>query len=935
MILIFRRFCLLLFAALMPLLWSQNSDWARYVNPMVGTDGTGHTYPGATVPHGMVQLSPDTRIDGSWEGCSGYHYMDNVIYGFSHTHLSGTGASDYGDIMLMPGMGQVSLKPEDYSSQFSHSQEKASAGYYEVLLQKHNILARLTTSTRVGFHEYTFNQAGDAHIVLDLNHRDELLEGEVLAVSDRVFHVKRRSSSWAKNQYVFARIEFEEPVYISHVQNNGRRTANIYQGTQLTMAFSRNVKAGEKIKIKVALSFTGHQGADLNRRELLHWDFEQTKKDAYDLWNKELSAIQILDSNREGDKTVFYTALYHTKTQPNIAQDLDGKYRGMDMKIHTAEGFEYYTVFSLWDTFRATHPLYTLIDKKRTADYINTFLMHYEQGGRLPVWELASNETDCMIGYHAVSVIADAMLKGIQGFDYEKAYQASKASAMLDHFGLDAYKKQGFININDENESVSKTLEYAYNDWCIAQMANYLGHTNDFEYFSQRAQNWKNLFHTPSAFIRPKTNNGWLTTFDPHEVNNYYTEANGWQYHFHVLHQIPEFIEWHGGKSAFEKKLDQFFESDAPLTGRHQVDITGLMGQYAHGNEPSHHVAYMYNFVDKPEKTQTIVHSILRDFYTPEPDGLVGNEDCGQMSAWYILSAMGIYSVTPGKPEWETTKPYFNHIRVNFENGDSKTITANSTHKQLRKFGFENVAHKDWAYPQTSVVPVIEPVVASFYDDIEVSLQSAKSKQNLFYSTDGQNFQAYTEPVKFSETTNLHFYSQDQQVQSPILHSQFLKNTKTYTILHSTPTHSEYHGGSENALIDGIYGTENWRIGNWQGFQGADLEMVLDLEQIKSLKSLEIRFLQDTRAWIVLPKQLEVWTSLDGKNYKSIGTTQPKKPVDNLDIFIENFQILTEKAEKTRFIKIKATNFGTLPAWHISAAENAYIFVDEIDFEWE
>ena len=571
-------------------------NFQQYVNPFIGTGGHGHTFPGATVPFGMVQLSPDTRIDGSWDGCSGYHYSDNVIYGFSHTHLNGTGVSDFGDIMLMPTMGEPSFDNKIYSSKFSHANEKASAGFYSVKLDKHSIDVRLTTSTRVGFHEYTFNKSGQANIILDLNHRDKLLEGRVRIIDDKTIEVLRRSEAWARNQYVFARIEFNVPVKTlssktSKGHNNDLETNAII--------FSKQIKKGEKIKIKVSLSPTSYEGAKLNMSEIKHWDFEKTKKETEQLWNKELSKIEVTSDDKD-KLAIFYTALYHTMIQPNIAQDLDGKYRGRDNEIHIAEGFDYYTVFSLWDTFRAAHPLYTLIDKKRTADFINTFLKQYEQGGRLPVWELASNETDCMIGYHSVSVMADAMAKGIKGFDYEKCFEAAKHSAMLDHLGLDAYKKNGFISIDDEHESVSKTVEYAYDDWCIAQMAKILNRKEDYDYFMTRSQNWKNLFNWENGFIQPKKNGGWEKPFDPREVNNNYTEGNGWQYTFFVPQDIPGMIEAYGGNDKFEAKLDEMFNSESKTTGRQQVDVTGLIGQYAHGNEPSHHMAYLYNYIGKP-----------------------------------------------------------------------------------------------------------------------------------------------------------------------------------------------------------------------------------------------------------------------------------------------------------------------------------------------
>ncbi|PHX61684.1 MAG: alpha-mannosidase, partial [Flavobacteriales bacterium] len=513
----------ILFILLPTLLFAQ--DFAKHVNPFIGTGGHGHTFPGATVPYGMVQLSPDTRIDGSWDGCSGYHYDDSTIYGFSHTHLNGTGVSDYGDILLMPIMGESSFDNKVYASTFSHANEKASAGYYAVKLDKHDIDVRLTTSTRVGFHEYTFNKAGQANIILDLNHRDKLLEGKIRIIDNKTIEVLRRSEAWARNQYVYARIEFNVPLKVNLVKEENKENTKldgIYKGTELALSFSKQVKKGEKILVKVSLSPTSYKGAKLNSSEIKHWDFEKVKKDAETLWNKELSKIEVTSEDKD-KLAIFYTALYHTMMQPNIAQDLDGKYRGRDNQIHTAEGFDYYTVFSLWDTFRGAHPLYTLIDKKRTSDYINTFIKQYEQGGRLPVWELASNETDCMIGYHSVSVIADAMAKGITGFDYEKAFEASKASAMRDVLGLEAYKKNGFISMDDEHESVSKTLEYAYDDWCIAQMAQIIKNGNEVAHFSKRSENWRNTFDWETGFMRPKKNGGWDKPFDPREVNNNFT----------------------------------------------------------------------------------------------------------------------------------------------------------------------------------------------------------------------------------------------------------------------------------------------------------------------------------------------------------------------------------------------------------------------------
>ena len=693
--------CFLFFGLMFPLSAQTNSssnNLSEYVNPFVGTGGHGHTFPGAASPFGMVQLSPDTRIDDSWDGCGGYHYDDSFIYGFSHTHLNGTGVSDYGDILLMPTMGEPSFDNKIYASTFSHANEKASAGFYSVKLDKHNIDVRLTTSTRVGFHEYTFNNAGQANIILDLNHRDKLLYGEVRIVNPTTIEILRRSEAWARDQYVYARIEFNVPLKVNLVKEKNKENTKlegIFKGTELALSFYKQVKKGEKILVKVSLSPTSYEGAKLNSSEIKHWDFEKVKQDAETLWNKELSKIEVTSDDKD-KLVIFYTALYHTMMQPNIAQDIDGKYRGRDNQIHTAEGFDYYTVFSLWDTFRGAHPLYTLIDKKRTSDFINTFIKQYEQGGRLPVWELASNETDCMIGYHSVSVIADAMAKGITGFDYEKAFEASKASAMRDVLGLEAYKKNGFISMDDEHESVSKTLEYAYDDWCIAQMAQILNKKEDYQYFMKRSQNWKNIFDWETSFMRPKKNGGWDKPFDPREVNNNFTEGNSWQYSFFVPQDISGMIQAYGGPEKFEAKLDALFNAESKTTGREQVDVTGLIGQYAHGNEPSHHMAYLYNFVNKPYKTQEKVRQILTELYKNDPDGVSGNEDCGQMSAWYVLSAMGFYPVTPASNDYIIGKPLFKKATIHLENGKQFVISAkNLSDKNIYIESVEVCAIKD------------------------------------------------------------------------------------------------------------------------------------------------------------------------------------------------------------------------------------------------
>ena len=929
-------------------LLATSQNFHKYVNPMIGTGGHGHTFPGATTPFGMVQLSPDTKIDGSWDGCSGYHYDDAIIYGFSHTHLNGTGCSDYGDIMLMPTLGDPTLNPPDYASSFSHTNEKSTAGFYSVKLNKHNIDVALTASTRVGFHEYTFNKEGQANIVLDLNHRDLLLSGDVRIIDAKTIEILRRSEAWAKDQYVYSRIEFNVPMKITNVRNNGFAPAKVtdsyFAGSQLALSFSKQVKKGEKILVKVSLSPTSYEGAKLNMSEIKDWDFKKAQQNAEQLWDKELSKIEITETDKD-KLAIFYTALYHTMMQPNIAQDIDGKYRGRDNIVHEGEGFDYYTVFSLWDTFRAAHPLYTLIDKKRTADFINTFLKQYEQGGRLPVWELASNETDCMIGYHSVSVMADAMAKGIKGFDYEKAFIASKHSAMLDHLGLDAYKRQGFISMDDEHESVSKTLEYAYDDWCIAQMAKILNHNEDYEYFMNRSKSWRNIFDWNTGFMRPKKNGGWDKPFDAKEINNNFTEGNSWQYSFFVPQDIPGLIgNYAGGKEKFEAKLDEMFNGESKTTGREQADVTGLIGQYAHGNEPSHHMAYLYNYVGKPEKTAEKVHYILNNFYKNTPDGLIGNEDCGQMSAWYVLSSIGLYQVTPGHDFFNTVEPIFKNSKIQLKENKFTVIPKFEkedyfVESSLRET-LKGLKRRPRSY-EYAVVPIILAESKSFKDKQTITISAINDSDIIYYSLSKNGvFTKYEKPIEINNTSEVFAYSDYEYfsefgesggfLRSNTVSATFYKKPNNYTINIKSIYNPQYHAGGPDGLLDGIFGTTNWRKGDWQGYQSQDFECVVDLQKEKAISEFHSNFLQDTRSWILMPTQVDYYISNDNINFtllKTIENTIEPKEYENK---IHDFSFTPDNPITAKYVKVIAHNFGKLPDWHQGFGGDAFIFIDEI-----
>ena len=674
----FQMLLICLLAAVSGVLTAQKPlSLTGYVNPFIGTGGHGHTFPGASVPFGMVQLSPDTRLDG-WDGCSAYHGSDSVIYGFSHTHLSGTGCSDYGDILLMPDIGSVNLKDYGYASPFSKKDELASPGYYRVKLLKNNITAELTTTARAGIHRYTYPSSGQANVIFDLKHRDKVLASGIKISGTDEVEGFRVSQAWASKQMIYFVAKFSKPFKASALSSGEQISTDLKEvdGDNIKAIFTFTSAPNEQILVKVGISGVSTEGARKNLdAEIPGWDFDSIARQASISWDLALGRI-VAEGGTPEQQTVFYTALYHTLLQPNIYNDVDGQYRGRDLKVHRAEGFDYYTVFSLWDTYRAANPLYTIIEPKRVNDFINTFLRQYEEGGMLPVWELSGNETGCMIGYHAVPVIADAWLKGIRGYDGEKALMAMKHSAEQNKLGLKYYKSEGYIPADREGESVSKTLEYAYDDWCISMMAKSLEKQDDYKAYLIRAQNYKNMYDHITGFMRAKSNETWVTPFDPAEVNFNYTEANAWQYSFYVPQDLSGLMMLMDGRDQFALKLDNLFAADSKTTGRNQADISGLIGQYAHGNEPSHHMAYLYDYAGIPWKTQELVHRICKDFYKNSPDGLIGNEDCGQMSAWYVLSAMGFYPVTPGSGIYAFGSPIFPRATIILENGKSLVIKA-------------------------------------------------------------------------------------------------------------------------------------------------------------------------------------------------------------------------------------------------------------------
>ena len=972
--------CLVLLFALQI---SAQQDLARYVDPLIGTGGHGHTFPGAIVPYGMVQLSPDTRLTG-WDGCSGYHYSDSIIYGFSHTHLSGTGISDYGDILLMPTAGEVFLNAlkngstdKGYASRFQHRNETARAGFYAVKLDDENIFVELTTTARVGMHRYTFPRSDEANIIIDLAHRDKVIDSGLRITGGTTMVGWRRSEAWAKDQIVYFALEFSQPFTSYGASSDDKVFEGLREarGRDLKSYFRFDATSGKPVLVKVGISSVDIDGALKNlRSELNHWDFDRVKADASAAWNAELNKIQVTGGT-VAQLTNFYTALYHVMTAPNVFMDVDGRYLGRDFKIHKGGDFTIYTVFSLWDTFRAAHPLYAIVDRKRTRDFINTFLVQYEQGGRLPVWELAANETDTMIGYHAVSVIADAAVKGIDGFDLKRAFAAMKHSAELrDHRGLGAYIDKGFMAMEEERESVSKVLEYAYDDWCIAQVARMLGQMDDYKRYSARAQSYKNVFDPVTGFMRARSNGNWLEPFDPREVTFGFTEANSWQYTFFAPQDVSGLIDLMGGRQKFAAKLDQLFTADSRTTGREQADITGLIGQYAHGNEPSHHMAYLYNYVGQPWKTQARVRQIMDQFYKPQPDGLIGNEDCGQMSAWYVLSAAGFYPVTPGSNVYAIGTPLFPEVRFNLENGKSFVIRARDVsdrnvyvqaatltgkrydksfllHDDLmnggelifqmasqpnQKWGVgpgnEPVSHIDG--PQIVPVPVIKAAGQTFRDRLEVDLVGIGKAVSLYYTIDGSDpgpaSRKFTKPFFIeADTTVKAIAIRGDGARSLVVTAKYHRILHDWKISLESKYSSQYTGGGDFALIDGIRGTENWSGGGWQGYQGKNFVGVIDLGNVQQVAKIGAGFLQDVGSWIWMPLRVEIELSVDGKTFGPAFTIENEVSDKERGIVMKDF-VKTIPRQRARYVRIRAVNYGKLPAWHPGSGGNAWIFVDEI-----
>ena len=888
-----------------------------YVNPLVGTDGHGHTFPGAIVPFGQIQPSPDTRLSG-WDGCSGYHYSDDTIFGFSHTHLSGTGCEDYGDVLLMPvdqqQLQQVAFGEtmrEGYKRHFQHKNETARAGYYKVMLDERNMpstIVELTADRRVAYHRYTYVQDQGNAIVIDLRHRDVLLSGRVM-LRDGMLVGWRESSAWNPDQHLFFAMRGD--VDLKDVRFSEDSTQAIVM-----------LPAGTKqVELQVAISGVDIEGAIGNLIMARHHTFDEARRAADQTWEQALGKLKV-DGGSKEQKRCFYTALYHCMTAPYLWSDEDGRYRGTDKQIHVAdEGREVYTVFSLWDTYRALHPLLTQIEPERTVDFVYTAMKNYEQGGELPMWELAGHETHCMIGYHAVPMLLEAYIHlaepdgTLAGYTPKQMLEAMVATSNRTEAHC-AYAAQGYLSSEIDNESVSKTLEYAYDDWCIAQMAELAGDSATARTYWIRSQSWQNIIDS-NGFAHAKRNGGWVTPFDPTEVNNHYTEANSWQYSTYVPHDFFSWVKLVGGKDKAIEFLDSLFEGNNAMSGRDQADVTGLIGMYAHGNEPSHHAAWLYSMLGQPEKTKQYVHRILNEMYTSAPDGLCGNEDCGQMSAWYVLAALGMYEVCPGSDMWVETEPL---LKVEgFERLPLAVVLADQKCPDSLRITPVPVAD-DWQMRYTG-------------ESHEVALSVPHcADAKIYYATlDHKYFrEPYSGPV--TTTSMLSAYAESEgRLRSQAVDMRYSRVQTDKTVSYLTQPAPQYTENGPEGMVDGIYGTTNYRIGGWQGWQ-EDMVAVVELDKVQTIRSVGVDCLEQMRSWVFFPRGVTVEYSLDGEHWSTYGSVLNNRfpPIHPRQEESTQYTFTVNGLAQAKYVKVTARNFGALPEWHVSAGQQAWVFVDEI-----
>lgn len=970
-----------------PLALARKNDLSRYVNPFIGTGGDGNVFPGATLPFGMVQISPDERTGvRSWP--SGYNYTSRRILGFSQTHLSGTGVGDYGDILFMPTIGSVCVDPgtaadPGYGSEFSHSDESASPGYYSVVLKRYDEKVELTATEHCGMQKYLFPASDSSNVIIDLQHgiANTCVGGWIRIVGNRWVEGMRHSHGWANSRYVYFAAEFSKPFERFGAGNGRNATRGIRRvtGDSVKAYLTFLTTKGESIEVRVGISAVNLSGAKENlRAEMPDFDFAKYRRLAREKWNSYLDKIQV-EGGTHAEKVVFYTALYHTMIEPNVFEDVDGKYFGMDRKIHTARGFTNYTVFSLWDVFRADFPLMSILQPKRYINFVRSLIQEYREDGLLPMWPLAGNETYTMIGYPAVPVIFDAYMRGCRDFDLKTAFKAMKHSAEMNWQGMKEFRERGYVPADRQPASVSKTLEYAYEDWCVAQMARKLGDKADYARFNYYSLFYQNVFNHRTGFMRGKLSDGkWIKPFDPYRVSGQYTEANAWQYTFFVPQDMGGLISLFGGKRKFAAKLDTLFGVSSALEGKYQTkSITGMVGQDAQGNEPSHHMPYLYDYAGEPWKTEHVVREIMARWYTDKPDGLCGNDDCGQMSAWYVFSAMGFYPVTPGQNTFAVGSPIFRKVVISLGNGKSFTILADNdsagneyirtatldgkayshayiTQDELEQGGtldFDMAASPDRSWglhdrglfvmaPDHHVVPPVSVLSSGvrFGDTSRVTLSCRLPEANIYYTLNGRkpgpDSPKYAGPFVIDNTAKLKTAAYLNGRRSMVTTVKFFR--ALYPPLSATykyPYANQYTGGGNRALTDGRLGSTNYEASEWQGFRKTNLDVTIDLMKERTLREVSARFLQNADIGIFLPRFVSYYVSSDGKHFVKAAEVDNHDASRSLKPFIHAFSADLGGA-RARYLRVYAKNIRLIPGWCWKAGAPAWLFTDEVLLKW-
>ncbi|MFZ9732364.1 MAG: GH92 family glycosyl hydrolase [Schleiferiaceae bacterium] len=902
--------------------WSQIS--VADIDPFIGTGGHGHTHPSATAPFGMVQIGPDTRRDG-WDGCSGYHFTDSTVWGFSHTHLSGTGVGDYGDFLFKPWGSTF----QDAPVAFRKSSESASAGYYGVTLAS-GTRAEFTAAERGGFHRYTFAPGQPAVAWIDLNYRDRVLRSKVIQFGETLI-LQRVSQGWAREQHAYLAVQLPA-------------------GTRVEVQDSLHVLlrfASPDVAFAVGFSGTGPEGAQRNLLATLKSapSFAACAARTQQLWGAELDRAQVTGGSAT-DRRIYATALYHAFSVPNLWSDVDGRYRGMDGKIHDDPDRSHYTVFSLWDTYRTAHPLYALVQPERTNDFIASMLDMYDQSGRLPVWELAGNETNCMIGYHSVSVLADAHAKGY-AVDGARMLRAMVATANAPVFGLPDYRANGYLSIQDESESVSKTLEYSYDDATISWTASRLGEPAIAAEFWRRSQGWVSLLDPETGLMRPRDNGDFMARYEPREVNNHFTEANAWQYSFAPVHDLPRWKRMLAAQGrSLEGQLDALFAAPSATVGRDQADITGLIGQYAHGNEPSHHIAWLYAATDRSDKGHARIREILATMYSDQPDGYQGNEDCGQMSAWYVMSSWGLYPLVPGEARYAVGPMLWDRVALRSQ-GLATDVIRVGEGSEFTGYQIGGDAARAWSYLDHQDLLRGESIRMN-HGPQAVAL---KPYENVDVRTSPEVLPAprVQVPRRFEGRTTALIDGKPKAVtHSEVVvvgdgittHRAIARTTKkphdwTAQITHGQPN-PQYHPG-DASLVDGVRGDVDWRKGEWTGIQGQDLVVELRPARVKRLKELHLKvtLLKDIKSWIALPDSVQLWVVLDdGTEWLAAESAWAEAKTDEpsyIASWATSYRAETAREGRIAALRFRFSNPGALPDWHPGAGGETFIFVDELE----